>query len=93
AVFSSATCMTCADVAAKAEVLRCSQVGVVDVEYSAAPELHRKYNVDAVPITVIADRDGVVRASFVGPMSATDLWAAVAEVRNPGSSPEPQLGQ
>jgi hypothetical protein len=93
AVFSSATCMSCADVVAKADVLRCSQVGVVDVEYSAAPELHRKYNVDAVPIAVIADRDGVVRASFVGPMSATDLWAAVAEVRDPGSSPEPQLGQ
>src|SRR3954451_4430512 len=93
AVFSSATCMTCADVVAKAMVLRCSQVGVVDVEYSAAPALHRKYNVDAVPIAVIADCDGVVRASFVGPMSATDLWAAVAEVRDPGSSPEPQLGQ
>src|SRR3954447_2021239 len=93
AVFSSATCTTCADVVAKAEVLRCSQVAVVDVEYSAAAALHRKYNVDAVPIAVIADGDGVVRASFVGPMSATDLWAAVAEVRDPGSSPEPQLGQ
>jgi hypothetical protein len=55
--------------------------------------LHQKYKVDAVPIAVIADRDGVVRASFVGPMSATDLWAAVAEVRDPGSSPEPRLGQ
>jgi len=93
AVFSSGTCMSCADVVAKAEVLRCSQVGVVDVEYSTAPALHQKYNVDAVPIAVIADRDGVVRASFVGPMSATDLWAAVAEVRDPGSSPEPRLGQ
>jgi hypothetical protein len=93
AVFSSATCITCADVVAKAKVLRCSQVAVVDVEYSAARELHGKYNVDAVPIAVIADHDGVVRASFVGPMSATDLWAAVAEVRDPGSSPEPQLGQ
>jgi len=26
-------------------------------------------------------------------MSATDLWAAVAEARNPGSSPEPGLGR
>jgi len=93
AVFSSATCTTCADVVAKAKVLSCSQVAVVDVEYSLAPALHRKYNVYAVPIAVIADREGVVRASFVGPMSATDLWAAVAEARDPGSSPEPQLGQ
>ncbi|HEY4609143.1 MAG TPA: hypothetical protein VIH06_08060, partial [Ilumatobacteraceae bacterium] len=93
AVFSSATCTACADVVAKAKVLSCSQVAVVDVEYSLAPALHRKYNVYAVPIAVIADREGVVRASFVGPMSATDLWAAVAEARDPGSSPEPQLGQ
>ena len=33
------------------------------------------------------------RAGFIGPMSATDLWAAVAEARQPGSSPEPNLGQ
>ena len=62
-------------------MLRCSQVGVVDVEYPTATALHRKYNVDAVPMAVIADHDGVVRASFIGPISATDLWAAVAEVR------------
>jgi hypothetical protein len=93
AVFSSASCTTCADVVAKAKVLSCAEVGVVDVEYSAAASLHRKYHVDAVPIAVIADQEGVVRASFVGPMTATDLWAAVAEVRHPGSSPEPHLGQ
>ena len=93
AVFSSASCTACADVVAKAKVLSCAEVGVVDVEYSAAATLHRKYHVDAVPIAVIADHAGVVRASFVGPMTATDLWAAVAEVRHPGSSPEPHLGR
>ncbi|MEO7370872.1 MAG: hypothetical protein ABI949_04405 [Ilumatobacteraceae bacterium] len=92
AVFSSATCTTCADVVSKAKVLACTEVAVIDVEYTALPALHRKYHVDAVPIAVVADQAGVVRASFVGPMSATDLWAAVAEVRHPGSSPEPHLG-
>ncbi len=92
AVFSSASCMTCADVVRKANVLACTEVAVVDVEYSSAAALHRKYHVDAVPIAIVADHAGVVRASFVGPMSATDLWAAVAEVRHPGSSPEPHLG-
>jgi hypothetical protein len=33
-----------------------------------------------------------VRAAFVGFATATDLWAAVAELRNPGSTPEPGLG-
>ncbi len=92
AVFSSASCIACADVVRKAQVLACAEVAVVDVEYSAAVALHHKYHVDAVPIAIVADRSGVVRASFVGPMSATDLWAAVAEARHPGSSPEPDLG-
>jgi hypothetical protein len=30
----------------------------------------------------VADRAGLVRASFIGPASATDLWAAVADARN-----------
>lgn len=93
AVFSSASCTTCTDVVGKARVLSCAAVAVIDVEYSASPALHRKYHIDAVPIVVVADSMGVVRASFVGPMSATDLWAAVAEVRDPGSSPEPNLGR
>jgi hypothetical protein len=92
AVFSSASCTSCADVVRKANVLACTEVAVIDVEHSSFPALHRKYHVDAVPIAIVADRAGVVRASFVGPMSATDLWAAVAEARHPGSSPEPDLG-
>ncbi len=36
----------------------------------------------------VADATGVVRASFLGPVTATDLWAAVAEAREPGSTPD-----
>ena len=32
---------------------------------------------------LVADDRGVVRKSFVGPTSATHLWAAVAEARDP----------
>lgn len=92
ALFTSADCSSCALVRAKAAVLASQDVVVDDAEVGARPALHRRYRVEAVPITVIADADGVVRASFVGPVSATDLWAAVAEVREPGSSPEPHLG-
>jgi hypothetical protein len=45
-----------------------------------------------VPLVVVADAHGVTRAAFVGPASATDVWAAVAEARRPGSTPEPGLG-
>jgi hypothetical protein len=92
-VFSSATCTTCADVVRKSAVLRSHDVAVHDVEFGAAKALHEKYDVQAVPMVLIADDGGVVRAGFIGPVSATDLWAAVAEARQPGSSPEPGLGQ
>ncbi len=87
AVFSSASCASCAGMVARAQVLESPEVAVDDVEVGRRPELHQRYRIEAVPITVVADRDGVVRASFVGPATATDLWAAVAEVREPGSTP------
>jgi hypothetical protein len=80
-VFSSATCESCAAMIDKARVLASDQVVVTEVEAAARPELHRRYRIEAVPITVLADRAGVVRASFIGPASATDLWAAVADAR------------
>lgn len=79
--FTSASCTTCADVARKVSVLASDQVAVVDVEYMANRSLHAKYAIDAVPIVAIADAQGVVRAGFSGPVSATDLWAAVARAR------------
>lgn len=87
AVFTSATCHTCADVAAKAAVLASAAVDVGEVEYGTSRELHDRYGIDAVPLVVVADAEGTVRASFVGPVSATDLWAALAELRDPGSLP------
>lgn len=93
AVFSSATCDSCASVVGKSAVLACADVAVQDVEVGARGDLHQRYGIEAVPTIVVADGEGVVRASFVGPPSATDLWAAVAELREPGSSPEPHLGR
>jgi hypothetical protein len=93
AVFSSATCSSCADVIAKARVVESPDVAVADVEYTVHRALHERYAITAVPTLVVADSAGVVRAQFVGPVTATDLWAAIAEVRQPGSSPEPGLGR
>ena len=93
AVFTSATCNSCAQALDKARVLASDEVWVEEVEVKARGDLHRRYHVEAVPTLVVADAEGVVRASFVGPPSATDLWAAVAEARAPGSSPEPELGR
>lgn len=85
AVFSSAACSTCIDVVSKAQALATSQVAVVNVEYPERKDLHNRYGIDAVPTVVVVDENGVVRGSFIGPVTATDLWAGVAEMRQPGS--------
>lgn len=91
-VFSSASCTTCAAMIAKGSVVESPFVAFAECEYSSNRDLHERYHIDAVPTTVIVDGEGVVRAAFVGQATATDLWAALAEVREPGSSPEPDLG-
>lgn len=93
AVFTSETCDSCAKVMPKAEVLASAAVGVVEVPYQSRKDLHTRYGVDVVPTLVVADPEGVVKASFIGQPTATDLWAAVAEAREPGSTPEPDLGR
>ena len=82
-VFSSETCQTCAEVVAKAEVMRSDEVAVDVVPYQSRRDVHQRYAIDAVPLLVVADAAGAVKASFLGPVTATDLWAAVAEARQP----------
>lgn len=86
--FTSATCSTCADIERKVTVLESGMVAVEVAEYGTRRDLHDKYGVDAVPSVVFADSDGVVQASFVGPVSATDLWAGLARVRDGGAAGE-----
>lgn len=86
-VFSSADCSVCAGVSAKTRVLASDEVAVQDVAYQEHRDLHARYGVDAVPAIVLADGDGVVHYGAFGPVTATDLWAAVAEARQPGSVP------
>jgi hypothetical protein len=92
AVFTSSACDSCARATAKAGVLVSPEVAYQEVSYQQRPDLHQRYGIEAVPTIVMADGQGVVKASFVGVPSATDLWAAMAEVREPGASPEPHLG-
>jgi hypothetical protein len=92
ALFSSAACDSCRGLGPKVMALSSSDVSVCEIEAEDRGDLHRRYELAAIPTTVVADADGVVRRAFVGAFTATDLWAAVAEVRVPGSTPEPDLG-
>ena len=91
-VFTSSTCDSCAAATEKARVLESPTVAFQDVPYQSRKDLHDRYRIEVVPTTLAVDAEGVVQATFVGTPTATDLWAAVAEAREPGSSPEPELG-
>jgi hypothetical protein len=93
ALFSSATCDSCHGLGDKLTPLESDDVAVCDIDYEHQRDLHTRYELAAIPTMVIADHDGVVRRAFVGAFTATDLWAAIAELRDPGSTPEPDLGE
>lgn len=80
-LFTSRHCDSCAGLVDKALPLESEEVAVVEVEYTVQPDLHERYQIDAAPITVLVDREGVTRGSFVGAFSAPELWSALAELR------------
>ncbi|MFM7509931.1 MAG: TlpA family protein disulfide reductase [Actinomycetota bacterium] len=86
-VFTSSSCATCAGVVQRCGPLASDQVAVVEVEVHERADLHARYGIDSVPVTLIVDAAGEVVTSFAGPVSSTHLWAAVAEAREPGSTP------
>ncbi len=88
--FTSDTCDSCATVVPKVLVLESAAVATAVLSYQDNKTIHERYGIDAVPTVVIADAQGVVRSNFVGPASAADLWAAIAELREPGSTPPPE---
>ena len=84
ALFTSANCDSCTGLIDKAAPLESPDVAVTELEFPAARALHDRYHIAAAPTTLVADADGVVRASIVGAFSATDLWNALAELRDAG---------
>jgi hypothetical protein len=81
-LWSSRNCESCRDLFDKIAPLASEDVAVVEVEYQVDPDLHRRYRIDAAPITIVTDRDGVTRASFAGTFAASDVWGALAALRS-----------
>lgn len=92
ALFTSASCDACASMRAKVGPLASDEVAVCEFEFPDARDLHERYAISGVPMLLVADRTGVVHRAFVGPQSATDIWAAVAGARDPSAGIEPGLG-
>jgi len=79
-VFTSASCATCAAVVSAAATVRSNQVAVDEAELGARPEVHERYEIDAVPLALVVDRTGIVCASFAGSVTADELRDALALV-------------
>ena len=92
AFFWSLTCDSCGGLDTKVRALESPTVATCALEAIAHRALHQRYEIAAIPMILIVDAEGVVRRAFIGTVSANDLWAAVADVRLPGSVPESGLG-
>jgi hypothetical protein len=92
AYFWSRTCDSCRDLIAKVTALESAHVATCTLEAADDRALHQRYEIAAIPMILLVDDAGVVRRAFVGAVSATDLWAAMADLRSPGRAPEPGLG-
>lgn len=92
AYFSSETSASCQGLGPKVAVLESDAVVTCELDFVERRDLHDRYEISAIPMILLADGAGVVRRAFVGATTATDLWAAIAELRDPGSTPEPTLG-
>ena len=76
-MFTSNTCETCDAALAQAEVLAAKDVSIVEVAWEVEPDLQIRYEIESVPLGVIADADGVVRASVIGPPKPGAFAAAL----------------
>lgn len=86
AVFTSATCSSCAVALESARNVAAGEHGVAvgltaqDIEVNRDAKLHSRYRIDGVPTTLIIDREGVVQKTFFGPTDPADLEAVLAEL-------------
>jgi hypothetical protein len=80
-LFSSRTCDSCGPMAARVTALESEAVATAEVEARDDKALHRRYRIEGVPMVVLADAEGVVRAGFVGSVDAWELEDALAAAR------------
>ena len=80
-LFSSRTCDSCGPMVARVCGLESEAVATVQVEAKADKVLHDRYRVEGVPMVVLADAEGVVRAGFVGSVDTWELEDALAQAQ------------
>jgi len=80
-LFSSRTCDSCGAMVSRVCSLESETVATIQVEAKADKPLHDRYRIEGVPMVVLADSDGVVRAGFVGSVDTWELEEALAKAQ------------
>ena len=88
-LFTSDTCDACVSVLNKVSKISLPNVVVQNIDYATQKSLHIRYEIDAVPILLLADRNGIVQWSFAGIPPAIAISEALV---NLGIVP-PESGQ
>ena len=68
-IFSSDTCETCKPAVAESMKLSTLGIAVQEIPVETKKHLHQKYDIDAVPMLLLADEFGVVKSSHLGPVN------------------------
>lgn len=76
-VFASATCNSCPIVWGEVISVEREGLAVERIDVQDDPRRHERYRIDGVPTTLVTDGEGVVRASFFGPLPAGALAEAI----------------
>lgn len=72
AVFTSATCASCAAVWTELSAHESADVVVQELEAKIDADVHRRYSIEDVPAAVLVDTTGHVHHAVVGPLSPAD---------------------
>ncbi len=80
--FTSATCRTCASTWTEVQTSAAADIAVAEAEATVDRAIHQRYGIDTVPLTIIVDRHGAVRRSFLGPLVPGALRSALADLTN-----------
>ena len=93
ALFSSTVCDSCQGSAPKLAALESADVATCEIEAEERGDLHRRYELAAIPTTVVADADGVVRRALRRRVHRHRPVGRGRRAARPGSTPEPDLGE
>ncbi len=78
--FTESSCDSCQEVVRLIRGPAGAGIPVADVEFGAEPALHRRFEIDTVPTTLVVDSEGSVIAGWVGRVDLGEFAAALAEI-------------